>query len=93
MHISTNDLHCCKPARLAGRQQTAPPQQRRSKDATSHPMMMITSPGPAQTPHTPTQPTAAATTQPKPRSNPHYGTEFLYWGVRKSHFLGNTNIF
>jgi hypothetical protein len=74
MHISTNDLHCCKPARLlqqapsggrprhrppatappritpphqqrrdcvgrlmAGRQQTAPPQQRRSKDSTAHP--------------------------------------------------------
>jgi hypothetical protein len=74
MHISTNDLHCCKPARLlqqapsggrpcrrptatapphiapphqpatdcvgrlvAGRQQTAPPQQHRSKDDTAHP--------------------------------------------------------
>ena len=72
MHISTNDLHCCKPARLlqlapsggrprrrppatapprivpphqqrrtamedmTGRQQTVPPQQRRSKDATAH---------------------------------------------------------
>jgi hypothetical protein len=35
-----------------------------------------TSPGPAQNPHTPTQPTAAAITQPKPRSSSHYGTEF-----------------
>ena len=121
MHISTNDLHCCKPARLlqrapsggrprsrppatapprsdptsptttdcagrrddvlylflqkqksmAGRQQTAPPQPRRSQHATAHPHQ----PG-AQTPHAPSHPAAAATAQPKPRSGPHYGTEF-----------------
>jgi hypothetical protein len=42
------------------------------------PQTIHTSPGPAQNPHTPTQPTAAATTQPKPRSNSHYGTEFFF---------------
>jgi len=85
MHISTNDLHCCKPARLlqrapsggrphrrraarppphptqrptsptatdcvgrpiARRQQTAPPQQRRSKDATAHPQQPGARPDP-----------------------------------------------
>jgi hypothetical protein len=45
--------------------------------AAKTPQPIHTSPGPAQTPHTPTQPTAAATTQPKPRSGPHYGTEFF----------------
>ncbi len=58
---------------MACRQQTAPPQQRHSKDA----QPIHTSPGPAKNPHTPTQPTAAVTTQPKPRSNSQYGTEFL----------------
>jgi hypothetical protein len=38
-------------------------------------IIIITSPGPTETPHTPTEPTASATTQPKPRSSSHYGTE------------------
>jgi len=46
------------------------------------PQPIHTSPGPAQNPHTLTQPTADDTTQPKPRSNSHYGTEFLYTHYR-----------
>jgi hypothetical protein len=45
---------------------------------TATPQPIHTSPGPTQTPHTPTEPTAAATTQPKPSSSSHYGTEFSY---------------
>ena len=99
MHISTNDLHCCKPARLlqlapsGGRPRRrppatappriAPPHQQRRTAASKRPphsnaaakttQPIHTSPGPAQNPHTPTQPTAAATTKTKPRSNSQYG--------------------
>jgi hypothetical protein len=59
---------------MACLQQTAPPQQCSSKDTTAHPHQ----PGARPDPHTQTQPTASATTQQKPRSGPHYGTEFFY---------------
>jgi hypothetical protein len=58
---------------MAGLQQTKPHSNATAK--TTQPIH--TSPGSAQNPHTPTQSTAAATTQTKPRSNSHYGTEFL----------------
>jgi hypothetical protein len=58
---------------MAGRQQTAPLQQRRSKDATAQPHQPGARPKP---PYSPTQPTATVTTHPKPKSGPHYGTEF-----------------
>jgi hypothetical protein len=48
-----------------------------SNAAAKTPQPIHTSPGPTQTPHTPAQPTADATTQPKPRSSSHYGTEFF----------------
>jgi hypothetical protein len=50
---------------------TTAPQQRRHRPS---------SPALAQTPHAPPQPAATATAQPKPRSGPHYGTEFLRRG-------------
>jgi hypothetical protein len=50
-----------------------PPHNRAAAKTTQH---IHTSPGPAQTPHAPPQPAEASTTHPKPRSGPHYGTEF-----------------
>jgi hypothetical protein len=44
---------------------------------TKMPQRIHTSPGPAQTPPTPPPPPTAATVQSKPRSGPHYGTEFF----------------
>ena len=55
---------------MAGRQQLERPPH--SNAAAKTPQPIHTSPGPAQNTHTPTQPTADATTQPKPRSNSHY---------------------
>jgi hypothetical protein len=47
--------------------------------AAKTPQPIHTSPGPSQNPHTQTQPTTVVTTQPKPRSGPHYWTEFGCW--------------
>jgi hypothetical protein len=52
-----------------------PPALRQQSRHKLHRQRIHTSPGPAQTPHTLPQPTAA-TAQSKPRSGPHYGTEF-----------------
>jgi hypothetical protein len=70
-HLTNSDGLCWKTDGRppANGPPTATPQQRRHSPSTP-------ARGPPRPPHTPTEPTADATTRPKPRSSSHYGTEF-----------------